>query len=257
MIDDQAIVAIERSARAGLPATVEDGVGDWVLRASGGATKRVNSANPVAPGARVEAMIDRAEAFFRSRGQPVRFRLTPLAHAGVDAALAARGYERIEESLTMIAPLSGHPVDAAVRLAPGVDEAWCSGFAAVSGWSHGEDQSHRALLAQAKTIAAATLVEDGEVLGFGVGSIAHGRLCLFDIATVARARGRGVGRRLVSSLLGWGNSMGATEAVLQVFTTNLAARRLYGALGFTDAYPYHYRVSPADSGDQRGDLGEG
>lgn len=228
-----------------------------MLRASGGATKRVNSANPVAPGARVEAVIDRAAAFYGAHGQPVRFRLSPLAHAGADMALAARGYERIDELLTMTAPLSVHPVDPAVRLASSADEPWNAGYATVSGWSREEDERHRSLLARATTIAAATLVEDGQALGFGIGSLAEGRLCLFDIATVAAARGRGVGRRLVGSLLGWGAAAGASKAVLQVLAANIAARRLYAALGFVAAYPYHYRVDSARSGEQGGDLGKG
>lgn len=254
MIDPATIAAIERSARAALPAAIEEVADDWVLRASGGATKRVNSANPVAPGARVETMIDRAEGFYRAYGQPVRFRLSPLAEESVDAVLAARGYERIEESLTMIAPVGGHAIDPSVRLAPAVHDAWCAGFAAVSDWSRGENECHRALLVRANALAAATLVEDGQAIGFGIGSIAGDRLCLFDIATVAPARGRGVGRRLVASLLAWGAAADASEAVLQVLATNAAARRLYATLGFSDAYPYHYRIR---SGEQRGDLGEG
>ena len=51
------IAAIERSARAALPAVREVAVPGWVCRISGGTTKRVNSANPVTPGARLDAVV--------------------------------------------------------------------------------------------------------------------------------------------------------------------------------------------------------
>ena len=254
MIDGDAVAATERSVRDALPAAAEIAAGDWLFRVSGGPTKRVNSATPIVPGARGEPVVAAAEATYRAHGQPTRFRLTPLADDGVDALLAARGYRRIDDSLTMTAPLAGHAIDPAVRLAPGADAAWCAGLAAVSGWSHEADRAHRALLARIGTAAVAAMVEDGRPVGHGIASLAHGRACLFDVAMAAPARGRGVARRLVATLLGWAAVQGAGEAVLQVLAANVAARRLYHSLGFTDAYPYHYRVE--GSGEQRGDLDE-
>ena len=255
MIDASAIVATERSARDSVPAAMEIAIGRWMVRINGGATKRVNSANPIAPGARVDEVIGETERLYAEHGQPARFRLTPLADAGADTALAGRGYRRIDESLTMTAAvIAGRSCDRAVHLAGRADAAWCRGFAAVSGWSDEQDASHRALLAGARRLVVATLVEDGRAVGFGAAAIAHGQACLFDIATLPEARGRGIGRRIVETLLGRAAADGAGTALLQVFADNAPARALYRSLGFVDAYPYHYRV--AGSGEQRGDLGE-
>ena len=67
---------------------------------------------------------------------------------------------------------------------------------------------------------------------------------LFEIATAAAERGKGHGRRLVLSALKWARLRGARQAWLQVEADNLAARRLYGTLGFTEVYRYHYRRPP-------------
>jgi N-acetylglutamate synthase len=45
--------------------------------------------------------------------------------------------------------------------------------------------------------------------------------------------------------LGWGKSVGADQAYLQVRAENSVARELYASLGFVERYGYHYRVSPA------------
>ena len=56
-----------------------------------------------------------------------------------------------------------------------------------------------------------------------------------------RERGKGHGRRVVLSALKWARLRGARQAWLQVEADNLAARRLYETIGFTEVYRYHYR----------------
>ena len=80
--------------------------------------------------------------------------------------------------------------------------------------------------------ASAVCVHDGELAG------------LFEIATAEAARGKGFGRRIVLSALKWARLRGAREAWLQVEAANVAARRLYAAIGFSEVYRYHYRRPP-------------
>jgi ribosomal protein S18 acetylase RimI-like enzyme len=47
---------------------------------------------------------------------------------------------------------------------------------------------------------------------------------------------------MVTSLMAWGRSEGATVAYLQVREENEVARALYASLGFRDAYRYTHRV---------------
>ena len=71
---------------------------------------------------------------------------------------------------------------------------------------------------------------------------------LYDIFTLAEARGRGLAERLCRHLLGHARRLGADAGYLQVDAGNDGARRLYRRIGFRDAYPYHYRT-PAAAAD--------
>ena len=65
-----------------------------------------------------------------------------------------------------------------------------------------------------------------------------------QIVVRPEARGRGAGRLLMTSLLAWGHAQGASRAYIQVEADNEAAKALYRSLGLSEAYRYHYRVSP-------------
>lgn len=213
------------------------------MRVSGGATKRVNSANPVRAGAQLAPVLGRATETYRAAGQPVRFRLTPLAEAGVDRALADAGYAAADPSWTMIAPLDAAESHPAVRVGA-ADAAWCSGHALASGWDEQQRVAHAALLERrAPPCTALTIAAGGPALGFAAASVAGGLVHLYDVVVLPDARGRGLARALCASALAWGAANGARTAMLQVLANNAAARRVYAALGFVDAYPYHYRVS--------------
>src|SRR5436190_16573077 len=79
----------------------------WIQRFAGGYTKRANSINAIADGARFTAeVMAELERPYRERGHPPIWRLTPLAPAEVDVALAGRGYRRIDQSLVQRARLA-------------------------------------------------------------------------------------------------------------------------------------------------------
>lgn len=237
------VVALEVASRAALPALAEHRVGGWLLRVSGGDTKRVNSANPLDPDAPVEAVMGEAERLYAAHGLPCRFRLTPLAHADADTVLAAAGAAMTDRSWTMVAPLTPRPVHPAIRLTARADHANLAQVGLLG------DRAAPALDVHVRLLAAipgakvfATLVDDGAPVAAGYASIGEGRAQLSDIVVAPRARGRGFGRRLVAGLLGWAWDQGCREAMLQVLDDNDVARALYRSLGFVDAYPYHYRV---------------
>lgn len=240
------IVELERSARAALPALHEVAAPGWLCRVSGGLTKRVNAAMPIAPAARLDQVHALASELYRAHAMPVRFRLSPLADAECDARLAEAGYDHAELSFTMVAPLRHRPIHPTVRIAGRADADWCGGMAAANGWTAADDHAHRPLLERMPAGSAVALVDLGDgPLAFGAAALGEGRACLFDIVVDPRARGLGLGRRLVEGLLGWAHAAGHREALLQVLADNHAARALYHSLGFFDAYPYHYRIAAA------------
>lgn len=236
MTDRARVAALEASGRAALPALHEERTQSWLLRVSGGDTKRVNSANPLPGAAPVERVIAPAAALYAARGLPCRFRLTPLAPAGADAVLADAGYDVRDPSWTMVAELAARPVDPALAITQ-------VGAADLSGRADLAQAVHLRLLAAIPGAKAfAVLSEGGEAVAAGYASVGDDRAQLSDIVVRGDARGRGYGRRLVAGLLGWAHDAGCREAMLQVLAANRVARGLYRALGFADAYPYHYRV---------------
>ena len=67
---------------------------------------------------------------------------------------------------------------------------------------------------------------------------------LYDVFVRDSARGRGLARVLCERMLALAAADGARVAYLQVEGDNTPARRVYHALGFADAYAYHYRQAP-------------
>lgn len=72
-----------------------------------------------------------------------------------------------------------------------------------------------------------------EVVGYVCFWLVFEELRLMNLAVAPAARRRGVARALVRRALAQGLAGGATRAVLEVRASNVAARRLYEAEGFT------------------------
>ena len=62
------------------------------------------------------------------------------------------------------------------------------------------------------------------------------------MVTVPEARRRGHARAIVHSLARWAIERGCTRAMLQVDSTNVAARRLYASAGFAPHHEYRYLI---------------
>jgi GNAT superfamily N-acetyltransferase len=218
----------------------------WVLRFAAGYTKRANSVNALAPAASFAPVLRTAEALYERAALPLVFRLSPLAGEGPDAMLAERGFLAYDESIVMTGPIGPEvAIDPAAVLRTAPDEAWSAGFAGANKVPAQRQRTHDAMLAAIHLPAAfASLGEGGETVAYGLAVAERGMVGLFDIVTMAAARRRGAGRRLVLSLLAWGRAQRASHAWLQVVAGNGPAIALYESLGFGEAYRYHYRSRP-------------
>jgi ribosomal protein S18 acetylase RimI-like enzyme len=218
----------------------------WLLRFARGYSKRANSASPMTPGATLDAeAIHYAAQLYRAQMIRPVFRLTPLAAPEADNALSDAGFVLFDESLCLTAPLAlGLGLgDRRVSIAPQATPPWVAAAAA----SYGGDKADHAALGQIvarirPAAAFATLVEDGADLAWGLAVAERGYVGLFDIVVDPKARGRGLGRAIVTTLMGWGHGEGAHSAYLQVRGSNEVALGLYGSLGFSEAYRYTHRV---------------
>lgn len=217
----------------------------WVLRLSGGLTKRANSANPLAPAGDFAAVRQQAEALYARHRLPTIFRVTPLAPAGVDAALEDAGYAAAGHSLVLVGPpISGDHQAADVRTSAVPTAQWCAGYAEAAGIDPGKRPALDSLVAGIALPAAfATATLDGRPVGYGMAVAERRMVGLFGLVVAEAARGHGVGRSLASALLRWGEAAQGSVAYLQVEADNASARSIYARLGFREAYRYHYRIS--------------
>jgi N-acetylglutamate synthase len=221
----------------------------WVLRFSGGFTKRANSVNAWAPSSTASEIADAAGPLYASQGLPLIMRLSPLAGPTADAELGARSFARVDETIVMTASLAHAAADPHIVLTAKPTAAWLDGFSAANGAANGtpaaHNHTHAAMLGQLRCPAAfATAMSDGKPAGFGMAAAERGMVGLFDIVTVEAARRQGIGWRVASSLMAWGQTQGASAAYLQVVASNAPAASMYATQGFTEAYRYHYRIAP-------------
>ncbi len=239
--------ALEEAALRGWPSLERVDEGGWVLRFSGGYTRRANSAAALAAGeADLDARIAWCEREYAARGLPPIFRiLSTCGPPRLDAALEAAGYAREGEALVMTRALAPGDGPGAAALRPLDLDAWLDVYDRCGERPGAGRAVHRALLESVRGERVLAALEDGGALaGCGVGVRDGGLAGLFDLAVAPAERGRGLGRRLVEALLGWAAGGGARTAYLQVLATNAAAIRLYERLGFGEAYRYWYRARP-------------
>ncbi|MBX2997036.1 MAG: GNAT family N-acetyltransferase [Caldilineaceae bacterium] len=230
----------------------------WLLRFTGGYTRRANSVNPIYrvdenDAESVIARIDRCEQIYRRRNQPVIFKITPVVQPGnLDETLAQRGYAldaptgvRLR-SLTEFSPSDGNS-NVEIHLEPNPSTTWIETFSDFSALTEGQQVALSSIVANIAPLAAfVTLREDGQALACGLAVLERQMIGLYDIVTAPAARGQGYGTQLLHALLAWGKTHGAQHAYLQVMNNNLPAQRLYDRLGFREIYQYWYRVKSGD-----------
>lgn len=243
-VDRDTIRFIEERSLGAWPAVDSVARLGWVLRSSGGRSRRANAASPLEPAGAFDAIQAAAEGFYRQRDQPCLFRITPLAPREADAALEAAGYGREGDCIVMVRAVNEPLADLAepLAMADGASSAWLDASAAASNLSPAEAAARNAIVERiGRTAAFATASSAATPAGFGLAVVEQGWVGLFAIVTAPEARRGGLGRRLVRGLLGWGQARGARRAYLQVEAGNTPALALYGTEGFAEAYRYHYR----------------
>jgi ribosomal protein S18 acetylase RimI-like enzyme len=244
-IDLDRVRALERRGFRAWPALETRTSAGWVQRIAGGYTKRANSINALGPEGPFTAELREAlERPYHERGLPPIWRLTPLAPSGTDAALAAAGYRRIDESLVQVAPVDARFVadpDVVITSAP--SSGWLTRFAELSPVApvHRPTMT-RMLTSIASPVGFAQVEQASRLVAFALGVVEDDHVGLFDVLVASEARRQGLARRLTQSIGAWGRAHGARFAYLQVVATNAAALPLYARLGFETVYSYAYRV---------------
>ncbi len=264
-----------------------------MLRESAGSSRRGNSVWARGDVSDLSFALDEVRRFYAAAGLRPTIQITPVSlPAGIHQALDAAGFDDTgptDVCTADLADLAGRlavaaSVDAAASATagvgadrpPGVPGPGNTGSVRAGGadtimfdgiadtWldvagrvlSTFADQRTGTLKVLANlTVAAkyALCVADGVPVAVGRGVVDGDWLGVYSMATVPAARGRGAARAVLAGLVTWAADAGASRAYLQVEQTSVAARRLYGALGFRPVYRYSYRRHhPADGPDVTG-----
>ena len=241
--DDPFHWRVEEACLNAWPALRQVSFGGWLLRISGGPSRRINSINPIAADV-VDPLhlMQAAQAIYGGAGQAILFRV-PSILDGIEATLAQLGFLAEGETLTLYRDLdqASRTEVAEVRLTPEADAVWLEARARLALSSLAAQQVDRAIVANLLIPHAFAAARDAErIVSIAFGAIHRGLLVLEAVATDPGHRGRGHARRVVAALNDWGLANGASGACLQVLADNEAAKALYRSQGF-DRTLYRYR----------------
>ncbi len=242
---------VEAAAQRAWPALEEVPVGDWLVRLSGGYTKRANSVNPRvgAPAEPPEDVVERiahCEALYRSGGLPPIHRLTPFTRpANLDGLLAERGYGLLDPTAVQMLDLGAWRPPLG-RAAGRPDELPIERFLALHAACHGRDgvaPLHRAIVERVdRPLLAMAWTVEGRAAACGLAVLDGDLVGVFDLVTHPAQRRKGYARALMVGLLDRGRRRGARVSYLQVVEANSPALALYASLGYVPLYHYWYRV---------------
>ena len=235
---------IEEASINAWPALQQHVFDGWLLRFARGFTKRANCIVPLYKGTLpIADKVAHCEAQYQREALRTIFRLHTLqSPQELDAMLAERRYERMDETLVLHSALGTTAAAPAIELLTA--EAWLEIYGKLTGIPPDAARLHALIVQNISLACAFAVVREGQrAVACGLGVLDHEYLGVFDIVTAPQARRRGYARAMLSGLHTWGAAQGARHAYLQVVASNLPARRLYDAEGMAELYRCWYRAS--------------
>jgi GNAT superfamily N-acetyltransferase len=247
-MEQSLLMSIELAALNAWPAPRQMLYDGWLLRFTGGDSKRVNSVNLLGLSTLpLEEKICACEAIYARQGLPVIYRLADfLTPPELRTALASAGYTEFDPTFVLGREIDGNWVTSGdgssnyeIRVLEQTDwlalRAWLMGKPLVSLGHHA-----RVLAGIVPEKVLVGLFVEGEPAACGMG-VEEGRLLgYFSIYTRARSRRRGYGRAVMDAITCWGVRQGARFGYLQVEGDNAPALALYEKMGYQPVYGYSY-----------------
>jgi GNAT superfamily N-acetyltransferase len=243
----------------------QDWLGGWLLRASGGFTKRANSVLAVGePGMQMDVAVVEVADWYAERGLPA-VAAAPEPRLGDEdtaallaaaAAFTAAGWQPVPDNSTAVltaptAELRGHqarlggrplPEGLGITLTDEPDPAWLSQYR-YRGQAVPE-HGIRLLGSAPRQVFASVRTADGEIAGMARGSQAEGWTGLTAMLVEPAWRRRGLALALIGAIAEWGWQQRSLSMYLQVVDGNEAALATYAGAGFTFHHRYTY-LAPA------------
>ena len=240
--------ALERAAVGAWPAPETADIDGWLWRYASGGSLRANSVSTLEfTGDDIAAVICLVEGRYRAKGAPARFTITEVSEpCDLDARLAALGYARGADHVTMLKEVAATREEDAVRLGARPTPQWLCVY--LSGLGPGRAAAAPTILArlpERRMFFACRLA--GEVVATGL-SVADGeRASVQCMATRSDAQRRGCARAVLRAIEVWAAGQGARHLYLQAEWTNRAAIALYEGFQFRVAGRYHVRCNASEA----------
>jgi ribosomal protein S18 acetylase RimI-like enzyme len=230
------------------PALVSQQLEGWRMRATNNVTRRANSVLTNGSMPSYDGWLEEITDFYRRRSLPVRFQVSDASPRELDPLLDELDYAveggssvqtaRCAEVLERSSPLAECDIVAHDSL----EDTWLDSFLEVEGIGEEKREVYRLIMSRMGPRSRyVQMCMGGKVVGIGMAVAERGWSGLFNIATSAEYRRRGIGGQVVRSLAEWSLQAGAQNLYLQVMLNNEAATSLYSRLGFAHLYGYHYR----------------
>ena len=238
------IVEVARTATSGAPLSVrindlekianqtwkakeEQHLGNWILRADVGVTRRANSALILGSDNHIEVMIN----WYTQRNLRPTISIVPEINSELDSELEIRGFKKLLDLEVMVKNSAESKAEFEYEVTDAPNDEWLR--------VHG-DKSIYPLLA--RTPAKYIYLRDQSKL------VAIGRIAFAaDWALISRIwvspelRGKGYGRKMLQALE---NESGNAKLALQVQKENIAAYELYKSAGYLNHHSGRFRALP-------------
>jgi ribosomal protein S18 acetylase RimI-like enzyme len=231
------ILSLFRVEARGWPGPEREFLGEWVLQAGEGWTRRANSALVAGdPGVPVVEALRHVEDWYTARRLTPRLIVPLPAMAPTDHAADRLGWVLDVEVEVLTAPTTPAPLDPGIRFAGAPDAGWAAAYQARTVPPVGVR-----ILTAPETVTFGSIMDGDTTVAIGRGVVVDGWLGIAAMEVLPEHRRRGLAARMLRGLLAWGAASGATRCYVQVESDNVPALALYRGLGFTGHHRYRNR----------------
>ncbi len=243
-MDTHLIGQIEDAALNAWPSPKQLVYDGWLLRFTGGPSKRVNSVNVRYPSALPLAQkIRHCEEIYALEELPTLYRVpAPFSSPELIQTLENAGYSSFDETFVLYRELrQPEPMAKGLTIKALPITEWLPFKGKISDTPEGPLVIHEQILRGiVPPMRLLVLYANEEPVACGMGVAEGDFLGYFTIYTHHDARRKGYAGVIMDALTAWGLEQGAKIGYLQVEGDNDPARALYAKLGFELCYPYVY-----------------
>ncbi len=217
-------------------------MGQWCLRASGKITLRANSVLPRGlgpygePECEVDEAIKKVIDFYSRRNQEPIFQISLPLHKDLDMELEKRGWVEKLRVHVMVGNILHSEVPLSSSITFEISEK-CS-----DEWLALQDEFAIKKIVERSPALYATLRKEGQVIAVVRSAQQGSWVAITRLFVSPEYRGQDLGRQLMQLLFNEVTSLGINKVALQVNEENLAAHKLYLALGFKIHHDFIFRT---------------